>query len=77
MELEELKEKIADTIKLYEVLIDRNRLLINKLKADKKQAEEELQDADAALDLEKKIMKAQVELLAYIDAQIRLKSLLK
>lgn len=77
MELEELKEKIADTIKLYEVLIDRNRLLINKLKADKKHAEEELQDIDAVLDLEKKIMKAQVELLAYIDAQVRLKSLLK
>lgn len=77
MELEELKEKIADTIKLYEVLIDRNRLLINKLKTDKKHAEEELQDTDAALDLEKKIMKAQVELLAYIDAQVRLKSLLK
>lgn len=77
MGLEELKEKITDTIKLYEVLIDRNRLLINKLKADKKQAEEELQNVNAALDLEKKIMKAQVELLAYIDAQVRLKSLLK
>lgn len=77
MKLEELKEKIADTIKLYEVLIDRNRLLINKLKADKKHAEEELQDIDAVLDLEKKIMKTQVELLAYIDAQVRLKSLLK
>lgn len=77
MELEELKERIADTIKLYEVLIDKNRLLINKLKTDKKHAEEELQDTDAALDLEKKIMKAQVELLAYIDAQVRLKSLLK
>ena len=75
MELEELKKRITETIELYELLIDRDRMLIKNFKTDKGHAEE-LGDIDTALNLEKKIIKAQVEMLANIDAQVRLKMLL-
>lgn len=76
MELEELKEKIIETIKTYDPLIDMNRMRIKKLETDKKYAEE-LGDMTAALDFEKKLIKARAEMLGYLDAQARLKSLLK
>lgn len=76
MELEELKEKITETIKIYNPLIDLNRMRIKKLETDKKYAEE-LGDMTAALDFEKKLIKARAEMLGYLDTQARLKSLLK
>ena len=75
MELEELKKRITETIKLYDLLIDRDRMLIERLKTDKEHAEE-LEDIDAAFDFEKKLIKTQTEMLANIDAQVRLKMLL-
>ena len=76
MELEELKEKIIKTIKVYDPLIDMNRMRIKKLETDKKDAVE-LGDITAAIDFERKLIKARAEMLAYLDAQARLKSLLK
>ena len=76
MELEELKEKIIETIKRYDPLIDMNRMRIKKLETDKKHAVE-LGDITAAIDFERKLIKAQTEMLAYIDAQVQLKLLLK
>ena len=76
MEVEELKKRITETIELYDLLIDRNRMLVENFKTDKKHAEE-LEDIDAALNAEKKLIKMQVEMFANIDAQVRLKMLLK
>ena len=75
MELEELKKRITETIELYDLLIDRDHMLIENFETDKELAEE-FEDIDAALNLEKKIIKTQAELLAHIDAQVRLKMLL-
>ena len=75
MELEELKKRITETIELYDLLIGRNRMLIENFETDKELAEE-FEDIDAALNAEKKLIKARAELLANIDAQVRLKMLL-
>ena len=75
MELEELKKRITETIELYDLLIDRDHMLIENFETDKELAEE-FEDIDAALNLEKKIIKTQAEMLANIDAQVRLKMLL-
>lgn len=75
MELEELKKRITETIELYDLLIDKGHMLIEEFETDKEYAEE-FEDIDAALNLEKKIIKTRAELLANIDAQVRLKMLL-
>lgn len=76
MELEKLKKRIAETIEMYNNLIEADHALIETFQTRKKRAEG-LGDEIATLDFEKNIIYVRAGMLARISAKSLLEQLLK